>query len=181
MRVLLDGLLPRLFPGLSFKCLPHEGRTDLEHSIRLKLRAWREAGVRFAVVRDNDGKDCHALKDALRGFCEAAGRPDTLIRIACQELEAWYLGEPEALADAFGDESLRNLGQKKGLHDPDAVPRPHEVLERFVPEFQKVSGARKMAQHLTRERNRSTSFRIFLAGVEVVAGELATGQDEDHT
>ena len=110
MRVLLDGLLPRLLPDLPFKCVPHEGKSDLARSIRLKLRAWREPGVRFAVVEDNDGKDCHALKDALRGFCEAAGRPDTLIRIACQELEAWYLGEPEALADAFGDQSTVHNG-----------------------------------------------------------------------
>lgn len=180
MQVFLDGLLPRLFPSLPFKCVPHEGKSDLERSIPRKLRGW-EPGVRFAVVRDNDGKECHALKDALRALCEAARQPNTLIRIACQELEAWYLGEPEALADAFGDQSLRNLGQKKGFRDPDAVPRPHEVLERFVPEFQKVSGARRMAQHLTRERNRSTSFRIFLAGVEAVAAELTTGQDEDST
>ena len=54
-------------------------------------------------------------------------------------------------------------------------------MERLVPEFQKVSGARKMAQHLTRERKRSTSFRILLAGVEAVASELATGQNEDDT
>ena len=179
MRVLLDDLLPRLFPGLRFKCVKHEGKTDLERSIPRKLRAWREPGVRFVVVRDNDGADCRARKEALRGLCEAARRPDTLIRLACQELEAWYLGEPEALADAFGDQSLRNLGQKKGLRDPDTVPRPHDVLERFVPEFQKVSGARRMAQHLTREHNRSTSFQIFLAGVEAVAGALATAQDED--
>jgi len=181
MQELLDGLLPRLFPGLPFKCLPHEGRTDLEHSIRRKLRAWREPGVRFAVVRDNDGKDCHALKDALRGLCEAAGRPDTLIRIACQELEAWYLGEPEALAEAFGDDSLRSSRLEKGFRDPDAVARPHETIQRLVPQFRKVSGARTIAQHLTRERNRSTSFRVFLAGVEAVADEFATGQDEDDT
>ena len=180
MRVLLDGLLPRLFPSLLFECVPHEGKSNLERSIPRKLRGW-EPGVRFAVVRDNDGGNCRARKEALRGLCEAAHQPDTLIRIACQELEAWYLGEPEALAGAFGDQSLRNLGQKKGFRDPDAVPRPHEVLERFVPEFQKVSGARRMAQHLTRERNRSTSFQIFLAGVEAVARELATGQDEDSS
>ena len=171
MRVLLNGLLPRLFPGLPFKCVKHEGKTDLERSIPRKLRAWREPGVRFAVVRDNDGGDCRARKEALRGLCEAARRPDTLIRLACQELEAWYLGEPDALADAYDREALRRLPRKAKFRDPDAVPRPHEVLERFVPEFQKVSGARRMAQHLTRERNRSTSFRIFLAGVEAVASE----------
>ncbi len=181
MRVLLDGLLPRLFPGLPFKCVKHDGKTDLERSIPRKLRAWREPGVRFAVVRDNDGGNCRARKEALRGLCEAARRPDTLIRLACQELEAWYLGEPEALAEAFGREALRDLARRARFRDSDAVARPHQELEDVVPEFQKVSGARRMAQHLTRERNRSTSFRIFLAGVEAVAGEFATGQDEDDT
>ena len=52
MQVLLDGLLPRLFPDLPFLCVPHEGKRDLELSIPRKLRAWREPGIRFAVIRD---------------------------------------------------------------------------------------------------------------------------------
>ena len=175
MKELLDGLLPRLFPGLPFLCVPHEGKADLERSIPRKLRGWREPGVRFGVVRDNDGGDCRARKKALRGLCEAADRPDTLVRLACQELEAWYLGEPEALAEAFGRHALRDLGRQASFRDADAVARPHREIERFVPEFQKVSGARRMAKHLTRDRNRSTSFRMFIAGVEAVAAELATG------
>ena len=176
MRALLDGLLPRLFPGLPFQCVPHEGKTDLERSIPHKLRGWREPGVRFAVVRDNDGRDCRALKDDLRGLCRAGHRDDTLIRIVCQELEAWYLGEPDALADAFGREALRNIGQKARFREPDSVSRPSEAVEQLVPEFQRVSGARRMARHLTRERNRSTSFRVFMAGIEAVATDLATDE-----
>lgn len=30
MKVLLDGLLPRLFPDLLFQCVPHDGKGDLE-------------------------------------------------------------------------------------------------------------------------------------------------------
>ena len=180
MQVLLDGLLPRLFPGLSFLCVPHEGKTDLERSIPRKLRAWPEPGVRFAVVRDNDGGDCRARKEALRALCEAGRRPDTLIRIACQELEAWYLGEPDALADAYDREALRGLPRKAKFRDSDAVPRPHAVIERLLPEFQKVSGARRMAQHLRRERNRSTSFQTFISGVGAVAAELAPRNGEDN-
>ena len=33
MQELLDGLLPRPFPGLLFQCVPHDGKTDLERSI----------------------------------------------------------------------------------------------------------------------------------------------------
>lgn len=33
MKTLLDGLLPRFLPGISFLCIPHEGKQDLEKSI----------------------------------------------------------------------------------------------------------------------------------------------------
>ena len=178
MRVLLDGLLPRLFPGLLFQCVPHEGKHDLERSIPRKLRAWREPGVRFAVVRDNDRGDCRSLKKALLGLCKTGRRPerrpDPLIRIVCQELEAWYLGEPDALAEAFGREELGALRPK--ARDSDEVKRPADKIERLVPEFQKVSGARLMARHLTRERNRSKSFQAFVAGIERIAGDLARSE-----
>ena len=180
MQELLDGLLPRLFPGLPFKCVPHEGKNDLERSIPRKLRGWREPDVRFAVVRDNDGGDCRARKKALRKLCQSAQRDDTLIRIVCQGLEAWYLGEPDALADAFGCEALRSIGRKAQFRDVDSVQRPHEAIERLVPEFQKVSGARRMARHLSRKRNTSVSFQMFVAGIAAVAVDLATGNDEGN-
>jgi hypothetical protein len=101
MKVLIEGLLPRPFPGLSFLCVSHEGKQDLDKSIPRKLRAWREPGVRFCVVRDNDNADCHALKTRLLDLCEQGGRTDTVVRIVCQELEAWYFGTPSALASAF--------------------------------------------------------------------------------
>lgn len=123
MRVLLDGLLPRLFPDLPFKCVPHEGKSDLERSIPHKLRGW-EPGVRFAVVRDNDGGNCRALNRDLRTLCRAGHRDDTLIRIACQELEAWYLGEPDALADAFN-----RFGLLGGRRD-SAIPTPYRARTR---------------------------------------------------
>ncbi|MCY4661161.1 MAG: DUF4276 family protein [Acidobacteria bacterium] len=176
MKALLDGLLPRLFPSLRFLCVPHEGRDDLEKSVPRKLRAWRESGVRFAVVRDNDRGDCQARKRHLRELCGAAGRDDTLVRIVCQELEAWYLGEPDALADAFRQESLRGIQRKARFRDSDAVPHPARAVARLVPEFQKVSGARRMAQHLSLERNRSTSFHAFMKGVDAVLGKMTEGE-----
>ncbi len=102
MKVLLDHLLPRLFPALEFLCIPHEGKSDLEKSLPRKLGNRRQPGDRFIVIRDNDGGDCKALKASLVQMCQNAGRSDTLVRIVCQELEAWYFGEPAAMAAAFG-------------------------------------------------------------------------------
>lgn len=165
MQVLLEGLLPRLFPGLVFQCIPHEGKQDLEKSIPRKLRAWREPQVRFVIVRDNDNGDCAATKARLVALCRDAGRPDALVRIICQELEAWYFGNCEALAVAFDDVSLLALAAKQRFRDPDAIVRPSGALSEFIEAFQKVSGARVMSQHLTRE-SRSRSFQVFVDGLE---------------
>jgi hypothetical protein len=165
MKVLLDGLLPRLFPHLPFLCVPHEGKQDLEKSIPRKLRAWREPGVHFCVIRDNDGGDCKRLKESLVTLCTEGGRESTLVRIACQELEAWYFGAPDALATTYGDESLRQIGGRARYRDPDAIIQPAKALAGLVPEFQKVSGARRLAQVLTR-KNRSRSFAALIGGIE---------------
>ena len=174
MKVLLDGLLPRLFPDLPFLCVPHEGKQDLERSIPRKLRAWQEPGVRFVVVRDNDGSDCRALKQHLVQLTLAGGRGDTIVRIACQELESWYFGAPDALANAFERPNLRGLAGRARFRDPDAIDQPARALAEQVEEFQKVSGARRMAQALTRE-NRSRSFQVLIAGIDGLAPEIHRG------
>jgi hypothetical protein len=104
------------------------------------------------------------LKQNLVALCGQGGRNDTLVRIACQELEAWYFGAPGALADAYGDERLRGIAAKSRFRDPDAIVQPSAALAELVPEFQKVSGARSMARVLPLE-NGSRSFQVLTAGL----------------
>ena len=172
MKELLDGLLPRLFPYLEFLCIPHEGKYDLDGSIRPKLQAWRTPGDRFVIVRDNDGADCVALKGRLRQLCRGTGHDDALVRIVCQELESWYLGEPEALASAFGDERLRGIATRRRFSDSDARPKPSGDITQLLPGYQKTGVARAMAHHMTKEGNRSTSFNTFLAGISRLTEQL---------
>lgn len=169
IKVLLEGLLPRLFPGLSFLCVSHEGKRDLELSIPRKLRAWREPGVRFVVMRDQNSEDCFQLKTRLVQLCQQSGRCDVLVRIVCRELETWYVAEPEALRKAFPQvrpNSLRELSRSK-YHNPDTVSRPSDTITRLIPEFQKRLGARRMAAFLSRG-NASRSFQVFIEGLERV-------------
>jgi Domain of unknown function (DUF4276) len=168
MKVLLEGLLPRLFPGMDFLCVAHEGKQDLEKSIPRKLKAWKEPGVRFLILRDNDGGDCSTLKNRLAGLCSDGNRTDSVIRIACQELEAWYLGELQSLGKAYDVKSLQRFEKKQLYRDPDSIQNPSYEVERLIPEFQKVSGARKMALHLSREGNRSRSFQVLIEGIRML-------------
>lgn len=176
MKHLLDALLPRLAPGIDFLCVPHEGKNDLERSIPRKLMAWNEPGTRFVIVRDNDNGDCVRLKERLRRLCIQGGHPDSLIRIPCQELEAWYLGELEALATAYQRPKLARLASKAKYQNPDALPKPSAEIEKLIPEFQKQAAARCMGALLSGERNRSRSFHVFLAGMRQLAAELGYEQ-----
>lgn len=176
MKMLLDGLLPRIFPGWvekqHFLCVRHEGRSDLEKSIPTKLRGWCIPGDRFVVVRDNDNADCVDLKARLSTMCAENGRPETLVRLVCQELESWYIGDLRALAEAFGDPKLDTPALRKRYLDPDSWQKPSAELERLIPTFQKGGGARTMAGVLQEANNLSRSFHVFVSGVRRIAGEL---------
>lgn len=171
MKTLLDGLLPRLLPGINFLCIPHEGKRDLEKSIPRKLRAWQEPGVRFIIIRDNDDGDCHALKHKLLELCSGPKSSAVMVRIACQELEAWYFGEPAAMAQAFENPMLKGIGNKARYRDPDAIVQPSREIVKLVPEFQKISGARRMAAWLSRDGNHSRSYQVLLEGIERIYRE----------
>ncbi|MCS6774085.1 MAG: DUF4276 family protein [Thermoflexales bacterium] len=160
---LLEALLPKLFPGLSFLCVPHNGKSNLKQSIPRKLRAWKDANTRFVVLIDQDNDDCLALKRELVQLCHRAGRPDTIVRIVCRELEAWYLGDPQAMAQAFDDPTLvQRVKRSQRLSNPDLVVKPSEEVKRLVPSFGKVSGARAIGDKLDPKRNRSHSFGVFI-------------------
>jgi Domain of unknown function (DUF4276) len=176
MKALLDGLLPRVFPGWRadehFQCVPHEGKTDLDRSIPRKLQAWRIPGDRFVIVRDTDGANCITLKRSLKQICSQAGRSDTLIRLVCQELEGWYLGDLSALATAFALPKLNTAGNRKRFLNPDDWQKPSVEVKRLVPAFQKTSGARAMSAHLNPIDNASLSFQTFLQGVHNIATDM---------
>lgn len=176
MKELLDGLIPRLFPGLEkdvhFQCVPHQGKTDLERSIPRKLKAWKEPNVRFVVLEDNDNRECKFIKRRLKESVDESGRPDTLVRLVCQELESWYIGDLKALAEAFGDANLYKPALRKRYAIPDEWQKPSVELERLVPSFQKGSGARLMSKALGRYANLSHSFNVFVSGLARITQDL---------
>lgn len=164
----LRGYLPKLVPdwseGVDFRLVIHEGKQDLEKSIPRKLRGWK-GDARFVIVRDNDGADCRALKTRLAKLCQKEGRPDTLVRLVCQELESWYLGDLKALSQAYARPSLAAQDRKSTYRDPDAVGNASQEVQRLVSEFQKGDGARRIAPLLDHRTNRSRSFQVLCEGI----------------
>lgn len=53
------------------------------------------------VVVDTDTRDCREMLAELRELARQAGRPDTIFRLAIEEMEAWLLGDREAVLAAY--------------------------------------------------------------------------------
>jgi hypothetical protein len=167
-----------VLPGVAFVCIEHEGRNDLEKRLRDRLRAWRAPGDAFVVVRDQDADDCSKVKRRIASGCRAGGRPGALVRIACRELEAWYLGDLAALVAEYGERPIRDLRTSSRFRDPDAVVGPSRELRRRLPEFGKIDAARRMGARIALEGGRSRSFRTFVAGVRRLAGSRSVPEAE---
>ncbi len=166
MKALLDNLLPRLLPAeINFLCIPHEGKQDLEKSIPRKLKAWQCSETSFVVIRDQDRADCVDVKNRLVRLCSDAGRPDSLVRIACHELESWFLGDLIAVENAFNIKKLAIQQQKSTFKDPDKLTNAKEELKKLVKSYQTVSGAKLIGPHMSLKNNQSHSFNCFIDGI----------------
>lgn len=177
MRLVLDGLLPRVLPdGVSFQTVAHEGKTDLRGAIPNKLSHWHEApgvSVGFVIVHDRDASDCHELKDDLLRLCATAGSRPALVRIPCPCLESWYLGDLTAVERGLGQPGLaKRLQGTSRYRDPDVMANAKQEMDRLVTQRGQLARARAIAPHMDLEANRSRSFRVFISGVRGLAQQL---------
>ncbi|MPM85284.1 hypothetical protein SDC9_132362 [bioreactor metagenome] len=173
MEVCLKNILPKLLPDdVTFQIIPHEGKQDLEKSIPKKLRAWNDhedVEYKFIILRDKDGGDCITLKDNLVKLCSNAGRSDTLVRIVCNELESWFLGDLKAVELGIEINNISTMQRKKKFRNPDELTNACEELKKLCGSYQKINGSKKISPYLDLENNSSTSFNIFISGVKKIA------------
>lgn len=171
-REMLQGLLPRVLPPtwlVQVKYVVFQGKPDLEKNLGRKLRNWNAPTPHFIILRDQDSGDCIQIKTAL--LAECAGKSDVLVRIACHELESWYLGDLFAVQQALQLKGIAEKQQNKKYRHPDRLANAAEELEKLTQGvYQKVAGSREMGKYLSLEpeTNQSHSFKVFLAGLRKI-------------
>ncbi|MEN9362435.1 MAG: hypothetical protein RL095_3970 [Verrucomicrobiota bacterium] len=167
-KILLDTLLPKLLPaGVSHQVIPFEGKQDLEKQLERKMRGWLTPDSRFLVLRDKDQGDCTVLKQRLMEKCRASGQTKFLVRIACHEMESFYLGDLAAVEAGLQKTGLQKQQLGRKFRDPDALGNAKQELERLTKDaYEEIAGSRVIAPHLKLDgQNASTSFRHLLSGI----------------
>ncbi len=166
---LLETLLPRILSKqVTHRLIPFEGKQDLEKQLARKIRAYRNPHARFIILRDQDSHaDCRALKRKLWDLCAPTGRQDhCLVRIACTELESFYLADLQAVETALGVTGLSARQQSSKFRNPDRLASPSLELKALTNNrYQKVSGSRVIGTHIKLSNGRSASFSQLMTAI----------------
>ena len=175
-KAFLENLFPLLVAPRSLlypRFIVFEGRQDLEKQLERKLRGYLNPQARFVVLRDQDSGDCRRVKRNLAARCSRAHRPEAVVRIACRELEAFYLGDLRAVELGLGVSGLAAKQDRAKYRDPDRLHSPsRELAELTGYRYQKVAGSRAIAAHLDLGAPRSRSFHHLLNAIRGAAQSL---------
>ncbi|MDR0881126.1 MAG: DUF4276 family protein [Candidatus Adiutrix sp.] len=142
----------------------------------------KTAGIdAVVVVLDNDTRDCRLFLSELKSLANhSAPALNCLFRLAVEELEAWYLGDREALKDAYPGIKLKLLdnyaqdascGTWELLADAIFPGGPKAVAQAGwpCPGIIKHEWAEKIGPAMSLEANVSPSFGKFRDGLRRLA------------
>lgn len=173
---LLESLLPRILDAsIVVRLISFEGKQDLERQLTRRIRGYQNPAARFIVVRDQDSHhDCVALKQRLLGLCSQSGKPDAcLVRIACTELETFYLADLAAVETALCVHGIARQQGSKKFRAPDRLGSPNRELKALTKgQYQKIAGSREIGKYLALDNARSPSFHHLLGGIRRMEAAL---------
>ena len=169
---MLLGLLPKILPAdMDVRYLVFRGKQDLEKNLVHRMRGWQQSNSVFVVMRDQDAGKCHHIKAELKDLCKESGKSGWLVRIACREMESFFLGDLAAVEKGFRLNNLQRRQHSKKFRDPDVLANPAiELMKLTGKRYDKLSGSRSIAPHLNLERNKSHSFNVLVAGIRKLVG-----------
>ncbi|MGZ4953743.1 MAG: DUF4276 family protein [Methylobacter sp.] len=173
---MLKGILPNLLPeGINVKFLVFEGKQDLEKQLERRLKGWQQPDSFFLVMRDKDGGDCLMIKQRLaEKVCASGKQASTLIRIACTELESFYLGDLSAVDQGLEIGNLAKKQHERKYRTPDMLSNAAQELSKLTQQkYQKIAGSRAIAPFLKIDgSNKSHSFNVLLTGIRKLVSPM---------
>ena len=189
MGAFLSEALPIMLPeDCTFKSHVFRGKRGLIKNLESRLKGYARSlppEHRLVILVDRDQDDCRNLKRRIEGMVARAGLQSrsmvgegdwqAVTRIVCEELEAWYFGDWEAVKDAYHGVRSALPGR---LRNSDAITGgTWEALARILRNagystgrWWKVEAAKAIGQRIDPDRNSSPSFRVFRDAIREAAG-----------
>ena len=171
----LEGILPRLgFEQYDFNIKSHRGKEDLTSNLHKIVPSLSKRAQQIIIILDQDKQDCMKLKNELNEkmvHCACEYK----IRIACYELEAWFLGDMTAISKCSPRFKASFFQGKEKYRDIDNFTKikPSTEIENIIPDWKKdysskpkfaetIAQFMSLEQRSSKQANRSYSFHVLL-------------------
>ncbi len=175
MKKFLEGILPRLdFRPYHFEIKYHQGKEDLKRNLDKIIPTISKRATKIIILIDQDKENCLELKISIKEKMAWSGC-DYKIRIACYELESWFLGDMDAIkqcSEKFKPDFFRNREKYRNV---DAIQKPSNLIQDIAPDLKKMylskdKLASEISKHISLENqvNKSHSFNIFLETIKSI-------------
>ena len=158
LKVIISQLWTGSREGADWLVLSFQGKSDLKRSIPKKMKGWNYGNPHFIILQDNDGGDCIATKQELCNIADSCEK-SFHVRIVCQELESWLLGDLEAIRRAYPQAKVQARAK---FRKPDKLRNASQELGRLINVQAKVQRAKIISQQLDLTKNKSESFNVFI-------------------
>ncbi len=170
----------RIHPHRGKGCLPDNplARPEIRHrglldQLPAKLRgmSWMGEDYCLVVLVDADDGNCTELKQQLLDLYETLDRKpvNVLFRIAVEETESWFVGDPDAVRQAYPN---ADIGRLRAIA-LDSVIGAWECLAQALGKkpgqcrgADKYEWAERISPHLNLDMPFSPSLRAFINGIE---------------
>ncbi len=163
-----DAILPKMLPEeVSFSVYSHQGKQDLEKALRSTVPS-----ISRIPGASQDSGDCESVKQRLLDILNKDCKSPFLVRIACRELEAWFLGDLDAIKNAYPRFIPAHYAGKSEFRNVDNIQNVSQYLRSIIPEYKdreklpKLETAEKISPWLDLNVSTSTSFRHVISGVK---------------
>ena len=167
-KAMLEGFLPKILSkNIQVSYIVFEGKRDLEKKLTKRINGWNKPDSAFVILLDQDQEICKHIKNRLLDKCKQC-RKKYLVRIACHELESWYLGDLNAVGQALKKPRLSDRYKNKQKYkNPDRMNSPAKELIKITnKEYQKIASSRVIGPLLSEDNNKSQSFKVFVKGIK---------------
>jgi hypothetical protein len=182
MEAALRAILPKMIGSKSFKITQYTDKINFLKKLPDRLRGYEETlrnSEIILILIDRDNDDCNELRERIETMAQGAGLrtngdhrgpAQVIVRIAIEELEAWYFGDWQAVQAAYP----RAPKPPQHCRAPDAIRGgTWEAFERsmkksgyFASGLRKIEAATKIAPYIDPDRNTSPSFKALRRAME---------------
>ncbi len=159
MKVTVEEIIKKLnADARNVHIISFDGVGNLEKDLPAQLRAVaKDPLTKALILRDNDSGNCVARKSKLAQMvCQARMSDRAKVRIVCQMLEGWFIGDTDALTKS--KHFKKPIPKRLTKCNPDDQPNPKAQLKALRNGYTEIKGAKAIAPQLTPSKNRSKSF-----------------------